>query len=154
MTIPNEAFNPITCDGRVCIVTGAGRGLGREYALLLARHGARVVVNDYGGARDGTGSAEAGPAQEVVDEITAAGGEAVANTDDVSSWQGAEHMVRQAIDTFGGLDVVLNNAGILRDKMLFSMGEDDWDAVIRVHMKGTFAPSHFAAAYWRERAKA
>jgi len=154
MTIPNEASYPITCDGRVCIVTGAGRGLGREYALLLARHGARVVVNDYGGARDGTGSAEAGPAQEVVDEIIAAGGEAVANVDDVSSWAGAEHLVRQAVDTFGGLDVLINNAGILRDKMLFSMSEDDWDAVIRVHMKGTFAPSHFAAAYWRERAKA
>ena len=141
------------CEGRVCIVTGAGRGLGREYALSLARHGAKVVVNDLGGSRDGTGT-DAGPAQEVVDEITAAGGEAVANTDDVSSWDGAAGLVQQAIDTFGGLDVLVNNAGILRDRMLFSMTEEEWDAVIRVHLKGTFAPSHHAAAYWRERSKA
>jgi NAD(P)-dependent dehydrogenase (short-subunit alcohol dehydrogenase family) len=141
------------CEGRVCIVTGGGRGLGREYALALAEHGARVVVNDLGGARDGTG-ADAGPAQEVVDEIAAAGGEAVANTDDVSDWAGAERMIGQAVEAFGGLDVLVNNAGILRDRMLFSMSEEEWDAVIKVHLKGTFAPSRFAAAYWRDRAKA
>jgi NAD(P)-dependent dehydrogenase (short-subunit alcohol dehydrogenase family) len=141
------------CEGRVCIVTGAGRGLGREYALSLARHGAHVVVNDLGGSRDGTG-ADAGPAQEVVDEIEAAGGAAVANTDDVSSWDGAAGLVEQAVDVFGRLDVLVNNAGILRDRMLFSMSEEEWDAVIRVHLKGTFAPSHHAAAHWRERSKA
>jgi NAD(P)-dependent dehydrogenase (short-subunit alcohol dehydrogenase family) len=141
------------CEGRVCIVTGAGRGLGREYALSLAQHGAKVVVNDLGGARDGTG-ADTGPAQEVVDEIKAAGGEAAANTDDISSWDGAAGLVQQAIDTFGRLDVLINNAGILRDRMLFTMSEEEWDAVIRVHLKGTFAPSHHAAAYWRERSKA
>ncbi|MGH8995435.1 MAG: SDR family oxidoreductase [Acidimicrobiales bacterium] len=141
------------CEGRVCIVTGAGRGLGREYAISLAQHGAKVVVNDLGGARDGTG-ADTGPAQEVVDEIKAAGGEAAANTDDISSWDGAAGLVQQAIDTFGRLDVLINNAGILRDRMLFTMSEEEWDAVIRVHLKGTFAPSHHAAAYWRERSKA
>jgi NAD(P)-dependent dehydrogenase (short-subunit alcohol dehydrogenase family) len=141
------------CEGRVCIVTGAGRGLGREYALMLADHGAKVVVNDFGGARDGTGG-DAGPAQQVVDEIVAAGGEAVANTDDVGSWAGAEGLVRQAIDTFGRLDVLVNNAGILRDRMVFSMSEDEWDAVIRVHLKGTFATTRFAAEHWRDRAKA
>jgi NAD(P)-dependent dehydrogenase (short-subunit alcohol dehydrogenase family) len=141
------------CEGRVCVVTGAGRGLGREYALSLAEHGAQVVVNDLGGSRDGSG-ADAGPAQEVVDEITAAGGAAVANTDDVSSWDGAARLIQQAIEIFGRLDVLVNNAGILRDRMLFSMTEEEWDAVIRVHLKGTFAPSHHAAAYWRERSKA
>jgi len=140
------------CEGRVCIVTGAGRGLGREYARSLARHGAKVVVNDLGGGRDGTG-ADTGPAQEVVDEITATGGDAAANTDDVSSWDGAANIVQQAIDTFGGLDVLVNNAGILRDRMLFSMTEEEWDGVIRVHLKGTFAPSHHAATFWRERSK-
>ncbi len=141
------------CEGRVCVVTGAGRGLGREYALALAEQGAKVVVNDLGGSRDGTGT-DAGPAQEVVDEIAAAGGEAVANTDDVSSWDRAAALIQQAVDTFGRLDVLVNNAGILRDRMLFSMTEQEWDAVIRVHLKGTFAPSHHAAAHWRERAKA
>jgi NAD(P)-dependent dehydrogenase (short-subunit alcohol dehydrogenase family) len=140
------------CEGRVCIVTGAGRGLGREYALMLASHGAKVVVNDLGGARDGTGG-DAGPAQEVVDEIKAAGGEGAANTDDISSWDGAQKLVNQAIETFGGLDVLVNNAGILRDRMLFSMTEAEWDAVIKVHLKGTFGPSHFASEYWRNRAK-
>jgi NAD(P)-dependent dehydrogenase (short-subunit alcohol dehydrogenase family) len=141
------------CEGRVCIVTGAGRGLGREYALSLAHHGAKVVVNDLGGERDGTG-ADTGPAQEVVDEIKAAGGEAVANTDDISSWDGAASLIQQAVDTFGRLDVLVNNAGILRDRMIFSMTEEEWDAVIRVHLKGTFAPSRHAAAYWRDRSKA
>jgi NAD(P)-dependent dehydrogenase (short-subunit alcohol dehydrogenase family) len=141
------------CEGRVCIVTGAGRGIGREYALMLAHHGAKVVVNDLGGARDGTGG-DAGPAQAVVDEIVAAGGEAAANTDDISTFAGGERIVRQAVDTFGGLDVLINNAGILRDRMLFSMTEAEWDAVIQVHLKGTFAPSRFAAEYWRNRAKA
>lgn len=140
------------CEGRVCIVTGAGRGIGREYALMLAEEGAAVVVNDLGSARDGGGT-DIGPAHEVVEEIRARGGTAEANTDDVSSWEGAERLVRQAIERFGGLDVLVNNAGILRDRMLFSMSEEDWDAVIRVHLKGTFAPSRFAAAYWRERSK-
>jgi NAD(P)-dependent dehydrogenase (short-subunit alcohol dehydrogenase family) len=141
------------CEGRVCVVTGAGRGLGREYALMLAAEGAKVVVNDLGGSRDGTGG-DAGPAQQVVDEIAAAGGEAVANTDDISSWNGAATIVRQAVETFGGLDVLVNNAGILRDRMLFSMTEEEWDVVLKVHLKGTFATSHHAAAYWRGRAKA
>ena len=141
-----------TCLGRICIVTGAGRGIGREYALSLAGHGAKVVVNDLGGSRDGTGS-DAGPAEEVVAEIRAAGGEAVANTDDISSWAGAARLVQQAIDTFGGLDVLVNNAGILRDRMLFSMSEQEWDAVIGVHLKGTFATSRHAAAYWRQCSK-
>jgi NAD(P)-dependent dehydrogenase (short-subunit alcohol dehydrogenase family) len=140
------------CEGRVAIVTGAGRGIGREYALMLAEHGAKVVVNDLGGARDGTGGGT-GPAQEVVDEISAAGGTAAANTDDVSSWDGAQGLIGQAIETFGGLDVLVNNAGILRDRMVFSMAEEEWDAVITVHLKGTFAPTRFAAEYWRNRAK-
>jgi NAD(P)-dependent dehydrogenase (short-subunit alcohol dehydrogenase family) len=112
-----------------------------------------VVVNDLGGARDGTGASQT-PAEEVVAEIVAAGGQAVANADDVSDWQGAERLVHQAINTFGGLDVLVNNAGILRDRMLVNMAEAEWDAVIKVHLKGTFAPSHFAAAWWRDRAKA
>jgi NAD(P)-dependent dehydrogenase (short-subunit alcohol dehydrogenase family) len=140
------------CEGRVCVVTGAGRGLGREYALSLARHGAKVVVNDLGGSRDGTGR-DTGPAGQVVAEIRELGGEAVANTDDISSWDGAAGLVQQAVDAFGGLDVLVNNAGILRDRMLFSMSEQEWDAVIGVHLKGTFAPSHHAAAYWRQRSK-
>jgi NAD(P)-dependent dehydrogenase (short-subunit alcohol dehydrogenase family) len=134
-------------------VTGAGRGIGREYALLLAAEGAKVVVNDVGGNREGTG-ADAGPAQAVVDEISAAGGTAVANTDDISTWDGGRAVVEQAIATFGGLDVVVNNAGILRDRMVFSMTEEEWDAVIRVHLKGTAATSRHAAAYWRDRSKA
>ncbi len=141
------------CEGRVCVITGAGRGIGREYALMLAEHGAKVVVNDLGGERDGTGDS-AGPAQEVVDEITGAGGEAVANTDDVSDWEGAQRMINQAVESFGDLHVLVNNAGILRDRMLVNMTEAEWDAVIKVHLKGTFAPSRWAAAYWREQAKA
>jgi NAD(P)-dependent dehydrogenase (short-subunit alcohol dehydrogenase family) len=141
------------CAGRVCIVTGAGRGIGRSYARALAAEGAAVVVNDLGGSRDGTG-ADAGPAQAVVDEITSTGGRAVANTDDIADWAGAERLISQAVEAFGGLDVLINNAGILRDKMLTNMTEEEWDAVIRVHLKGTFAPAHHAAAYWRARAKA
>jgi NAD(P)-dependent dehydrogenase (short-subunit alcohol dehydrogenase family) len=141
------------CDGRVAIVTGAGRGIGRGHALELARQGARVVVNDLGGAIDGTG-ADRGPAQAVVEEIRAGGGEAIANTDDISTWAGAEGLVETAISTFGGLDAIVNNAGILRDRMLVNMSEAEWDDVIRVHLKGTFAPTRFAAAFWRERAKA
>jgi len=141
------------CEGRVAIVTGAGRGIGREHALMLAKHGAKVVVNDLGGSRDGTG-ASAGPAEEVVAEIRAAGGQAVANGDNVAEFAGAERMIRQAVDAFGRLDVLVNNAGILRDRMLVNMAEAEWDAVIAVHLKGTFGPAHFAAAYWRDRAKA
>ena len=121
---------------------------------MLAEHGAKVVVNDLGGEMDGTGAATTGPALEVVNEITAMGGEAVANGDDISNWDGAQRLVSTAIETFGGLDVLINNAGILRDRMLTNMTEEEWDAVIKVHLKGTFAPSRHAAAYWRERAKA
>jgi len=141
------------CEGRVCAVTGAGRGIGREYALMLAAHGAHVVVNDLGGDRTGTGT-DAGPAQQVVDEITVAGGAAVANTDNIATWSGAKGLVDQAVEVFGGLDVVVNNAGILRDRMLVNMSEEEWDSVIRVHLKGTFAVSRHAAAYWRDRTKA
>mgnify|MGYP001450628366 CR=1 FL=1 len=140
------------CEGRVAIVTGAARGVGREHALGLARHGARVVVNDLGGAVDGTGT-DKSPAQQVVEEIKAMGGEAVVNGDDVSSWNGAKNMIDQAVETFGTLDVVVNNAGILRDRMLVNMTEDEWDSVIQVHLKGTFAPSRHAAAYWRQKSK-
>ena len=139
-------------DGKVAIVTGSGRGIGREEALLLASEGAAVVVNDLGGARSGEGS-DATPAQEVVDAIKAAGGQAVANGDDCSSWSGAEGMVNQAIETFGGLDILVNNAGILRDKMSFNMTEEEWDAVVKVHLKGHFAPARFAGAYWRQKSK-
>jgi NAD(P)-dependent dehydrogenase (short-subunit alcohol dehydrogenase family) len=139
-------------DGKVAIVTGAGRGIGRSHALLLASEGAAVIVNDLGGSEGGEG-ADATPAQQVVDEITAAGGRAAANYDSVSSWEGAERLVKQAVDTFGGLDVLVNNAGILRDKMSFNMTEAEWDAVVDVHLKGHFAPSRFAATYWRARAK-
>jgi NAD(P)-dependent dehydrogenase (short-subunit alcohol dehydrogenase family) len=140
-------------DGKVAIVTGAGRGIGRSEALLLASEGAKVVVNDLGGSGAGEG-ADQTPAQAVVDEITAAGGEAAANYDDCSSWSGAEGMVNQAVETFGGLDVLICNAGILRDKMSFNMSEEEFDSVIRVHLKGHFAPSHFAGSYWRNKAKA
>jgi NAD(P)-dependent dehydrogenase (short-subunit alcohol dehydrogenase family) len=120
---------------------------------MLAEQGAKVVVNDLGGEMDGSGKAT-GPAQEVVDEIVAAGGEAAANTDDISDWEGAQRLVNQAVETFGGLDILINNAGILRDRMLANMTEAEWDAIIQVHLKGTFAPSRWAAAYWRERSKA
>ncbi|MDH4276693.1 MAG: SDR family oxidoreductase [Acidimicrobiia bacterium] len=141
------------CEGRIAVVTGAGRGIGREHALMLAHHGAKVVVNDLGGDVDGSGG-DLSPAQQVVNEITEAGGEAVVNGDDVSDFDGAKRMIDTAVDHFGGLDVVVNNAGILRDRMLTNMTEAEWDAVIAVHLKGTFAPSRHAAAYWRERAKA
>jgi len=140
-------------DGKVAIVTGAGRGIGRGEALLLADEGAKLVVNDLGGARQGEG-ADKTPAQEVADEIIAGGGEAVANYDDVASWSGAEGLIGQALDSFGRLDILVNNAGILRDGMSFNLSEEDWDSVIRVHLKGHFAPSRFAAVYWREQSKA
>ncbi|CAO5154389.1 putative short-chain type dehydrogenase/reductase Rv0148 [Frankia sp. AiPs1] len=138
---------------RVCIITGAGRGIGREHALLFAAEGAKVVVNDLGGARDG-GGADATPAQQVVDEIKAAGGEAVANYDDVASTEGAQNLVNQAVETFGDLHVLVNNAGILRDRMLVTMSDDDWDAIIKVHLRGHFAPTRAAANYWRAQSKA
>ena len=135
-------------DGRVAIVTGAGRGIGRSVALLLAREGSAVVVNDLGGAVDGSGS-DAGPAQEVASEITAAGGKAVASGADVSDHAAAEDLVKSAISEFGKLDVLVNVAGILRDRMIFNMTEQEWDDVLRVHVKGTFNTSKFASAYWR-----
>jgi len=139
--------------GRVAIVTGAGRGLGREHALELARQGAAVVVNDLGTSGAGEGTSQT-PAEEVVAAIQAAGGRAVANGADVADFAAAEAMVRQAIDTFGGLDILVNNAGFVRDRMLVNTTEDEWDAVIRVHLKGHFAPLRHAAAYWRAEAKA
>ena len=140
-------------EGRVAIVTGGGRGVGRAYSLKLAEQGAKVLVNDLGATAAGVGS-DASPAQEVVDEIKAKGGEAAVNGADVSDFQQAQEMVQQAVDTFGGLDILINNAGILRDRMLVNMTEDEWDAVIKVHLKGTFAPSHHAANYWRIKSKA
>jgi NAD(P)-dependent dehydrogenase (short-subunit alcohol dehydrogenase family) len=140
------------CDGRVAIVTGAGRGIGRAHALEFARQGARVVVNDRGGARDGTGASQV-PAAEVVEEIQAMGGAAVASTDDVADWEGARRLVQTAIDSFGRLDVLVNNAGILRDRMIFNMEPEEWDDVIRVHLRGTFAPTRHAVAHWRELAR-
>ena len=140
-------------DGKVALVTGAGRGIGREHALMMASEGAKVVVNDLGGDAAG-GGADATPAQDVVAEIEAMGGEAVVNGGNVAVFDEAGAMVQQAIDTFGDINIIVNNAGILRDRMLFSMSEDDWDAVIAVHLKGTFAPSNHAAKYWREKAKA
>src|SRR5436309_4752730 len=141
------------CDGRVVIVTGAARGIGRGHALEFAQQGGKVVVNDLGAEVDGTGGST-GPAGEVVDEIRGMGGEAVANGDDVSDWEGAQRLVNTAVEQFGGLDVLVNNAGILRDRMLVNMTIDEWDAVIKVHLRGTFAPTRWAAAYWRERVKA
>lgn len=140
-------------DGRVAIITGAGRGLGREYALLFAAEGAAVVVNDLGAANDGEG-ADQTPAEEVVAEIIAAGGRAVVNTDDVASWEGAQRLINTAIDNFGDLDILVNNAGILRDRVVVNMTEDEWDSVVTVHLKGHFVPTRWAAAYWREQHKA
>jgi len=140
-------------DGKVAIVTGAGRGIGREEALLLASEGAKVIVNDVGASVDGAGG-DKHPAEEVVELIKKGGSDGAVNASDVSSWQGAKDLIDQAVDTFGQLDILVNNAGILRDKMSFNMEESDWDDVIRVHLKGHFAPSHHAAVYWRARAKA
>jgi len=141
------------CAGRVAIVTGAGRGLGRAHALELARQGARVVVNDLGVAADGSGG-DAGPAAAVAEEIRRAGGEAIASTDDIADWRGAERLVAAAIERWGRLDALVNNAGFVRDRMLISSSEEEWDAVLRVHLKGHFAPTRFAAAHWRAEAKA
>jgi NAD(P)-dependent dehydrogenase (short-subunit alcohol dehydrogenase family) len=141
------------CDGRVVIVTGAGGGLGRAHALAFAAEGARVVVNDIGTSREGDGTSAA-PAQQVVDEIRAAGGEAVANTDDVADWDGAESLVATATEAFGRLDVLVNNAGFLRDRMLANMSVEEWDAVIRVHLRGHFCTLRHAAGHWRDESKA
>src|ERR1700683_2639505 len=141
------------CDGRIVVITGAGRGIGREHALEFASQGAKIVVNDLGAEVDGPGSS-AGPAGQVVDEIRGMGGEAVADGEDVSDYEGAGRLIQTAIDTFGGLDVLVNNAGILRDRMLVNMTIEEWDAVIRVHLRGTFAPMRHAAEYWRNRSKA
>jgi NAD(P)-dependent dehydrogenase (short-subunit alcohol dehydrogenase family) len=140
-------------DGRVAIITGAGRGIGREHSLLFAQEGAKVVVNDLGGAIDGSGD-DRSPAQQVVDEIKAAGGEAVANTDNVADWEGGRRLINTAVEAFGDVNVLINNAGILRDRMLVSMEEAEWDSVIHVHLKGHFVPTHWAANHWREQSKA
>lgn len=142
-----------TLDNKVAVITGAGRGIGRSHALLFAREGAAVVVNDLGGSNDGSGS-DVGPAQEVADEITAEGGRAVANTDNVATWDGAKALVDQAVDEFGTLDVVVNNAGILRDSFVASISESEWDSVIAVHLNGHAAVLHHAAAYWKAQFKA
>lgn len=139
-------------DGRVAVITGAGRGIGRAYALMLAKHGAKVLVNDLGSSTAGEG-ADQSPASEVVETIRNGGGEAEVDGSDVSDWQGAKRMIDRAVDRFGRLDVLINNAGILRDRMLVNMTEEEWDAVIKVHLKGTFAPLHHAANYWRARQK-
>lgn len=141
------------CAGRTVIITGAGRGIGRAHALAFAAAGAKVVVNDIGTSLSGESTAET-PAEQVVSEIRAAGGEAVANGDDVASWDGSQRLIQQAVDTFGGLDVLVNNAGFVRDRMLVNLGEDEWDAVVRVHLKGHFATMRHAAAYWRAESKA
>ncbi|MFT6580329.1 MAG: SDR family oxidoreductase [Alphaproteobacteria bacterium] len=142
----------LLCEDRVAIVTGAARGVGRQHALLLAKHGAKVVVNDLGGAVDGSG-ADQSPAQQVVEEIKAMGGDAVVNGDDVGNFDGAKNMIDQAINHFGKLDILVNNAGILRDRMLVNMTEEEWDSCIHVHLKGTFAPTRHAASYWRAMSK-
>ena len=141
------------CEGRVAIVTGAGRGIGRAHALMLAGEGCKVVVNDLGAGSDGHG-ADSGPAEEVVAEVEALGGEAIADGSDITDFAQAGQLVARAVDTFGRLDVLVNNAGILRDRMIFSMDEAEWDAVVNVHLKGHFCPTRHAAAYWRERSKA
>ena len=140
-------------DGRVAIITGAGRGIGREHALLFAAEGAKVVVNDLGGAVDGSGD-DRTPAQQVVDEIKEMGGEAVANADNITDWEGGQRLINTAVEAFGDLHVLVNNAGILRDRVLVNMTEEEWDSVINVHLKGHFVPTRWAAAYWREQSKA
>lgn len=140
-------------DGRVAIITGAGRGIGREHALLMASEGAKIVVNDLGGSTDGTGS-DATPAQEVVAEIEAMGGEAIANDANVTDWEAVQGMINAAVEHFGDLHILVNNAGILRDRVVVNMTEAEWDGVIDVHMKGHFVPTRWAAAYWREQTKA
>lgn len=140
------------CEGRVALVTGGGRGMGREYALMLARHGAKVVINDRGTEPDGTGKSVS-PAEEVAELIGREGGEASVNTADVTDWKETEKMIGQAVERFGRLDVLINNAGILRDRMLVNLTEQDWDAVINVHLKGTFLPLRHAANYWRSQSK-
>ena len=144
---------PGICEGRVVVITGAGRGIGRAHAIEFARQGASVVVNDLGAEVDGSGRSE-GPAGQVVDEILGMGSKAVANGDDVADVDGAKRLIDTAVDTFGGLDVLVNNAGILRDRMIVNMTADEWDAVIRVHLRGTFAPMRAAVEYWRNRSKA
>lgn len=141
------------CDGRVVVITGAGRGLGRAHALAFAAEGAKVVVNDLGATLQGEGT-DLSPAQEVVNEIEAMGGQAIVNGDDISDWDGAGNLVQSAIDTFGGLDTVVTNAGIVRDRMFVNMTVDDWDAVIKVHLRGTFCPVKRAVEYWRAESKA
>jgi NAD(P)-dependent dehydrogenase (short-subunit alcohol dehydrogenase family) len=140
-------------EGKVAVITGAGRGIGREEALLMAKHGAKVVVNDLGGHFDGTGQSRS-PAEEVVREIRSAGGEAVANFESVSDFKSAKRIIDCAIDNFRKLNIVVNNAGILRDRMIFNMNEDDWDAVVAVHLKGTFNLARHSCTYWREQHKA
>src|SRR3989440_9610008 len=140
-------------DGRVAILPGPGRGIGREHALLFAQEGAKVVVNDLGGAMDGTGD-DRTPAEQVVDEIRAMGGEAIANADNVADWEGGQRLINAAVEAFGDLHILINNAGILRDRVIVNMTEEEWDAVIHVHLKGHFVPTRWAAAYWREQAKA
>ena len=140
-------------DGRVAIITGAGRGIGREHALLFASEGAKVVVNDLGGAVDGSGD-DRSPAQQVVEEIEAAGGQAVANDENVADWEGGKRLIDAAVEAFGDLHVLVNNAGILRDRVIINMTEDEWDSVIHVHLKGHFVPTRHAATYWREQSKA
>ncbi|MCL4449387.1 MAG: SDR family oxidoreductase [Actinobacteria bacterium] len=140
-------------EGRVAIITGAGRGIGREHALLFAAEGAKVVVNDIGGAVDGSGD-DRTPAQVVVDEIKQAGGEAIANFDDVSDWEGGQKLINSAVEAFGNLHILINNAGILRDRVIINMTEEEWDLVIKVHLKGHFVATRWAATYWREQSKA
>jgi len=140
-------------DGRVAIITGAGRGIGREHALLFAAEGAKVVVNDLGGAVDGSGD-DRSPAEQVVAEIETMGGQAITNADDVADWDGAKRLIDAAVEAFGDLHILVNNAGILRDRVLINMTEEDWDSVIHLHLKGHFSPTRHAAAYWREQTKA
>jgi NAD(P)-dependent dehydrogenase (short-subunit alcohol dehydrogenase family) len=140
-------------DEKVAIITGAGRGIGREHALLFASEGAKVIVNDRGGAVDGSGD-DRSPAEQVVDEIKQMGGEAVANADDVADWEGGQRLINTAVEAFGDLHILVNNAGILRDRVVVNMTEDEWDTVIHVHLRGHFVPTRWAGAYWREQSKA